>query len=180
MTLLLKSMKVLKNENSGVPGVADFMIPESFPALTLNSCPNSPTTSLTQNNEKKKNSVGNSNRNGNKNKNENKNEKRNDFFLSSTVSTRTNTMTMSSVSTCEYDLLYTPHNRNERRNENKYIDSCNLESTRSTVLQSFEENLRKEMETENLRQWRSDYIKNKHIDIKNKGDYECKQILPNF
>ena len=169
-------MKLPKSVNSGVPGVADFMIPESFPALTLNSCPNSPTTSLAQNDKKKKNSVGNRNRD----ENENEDEKQNNFFLSSTVSTRTNTMTMSSVSTCEYDLLYTPHNKKQSRNENKNMDSCNLESTRSTVLQSFEDSLRKEMEAENLRQWRSDYKKNEHIDIKNKGNYECKQIVLNI
>ena len=78
------------------------------------------------------------------------------------------------------DLLYSPQNKNENENENKYIDSCTLDSTRSTVLQSFEESLRKEMEAENMRQWRSDYFQKKHIDIKNKGNHKCKQIWFTF
>ena len=188
MALLLKSIKIPKNSNSGVPGVSDFLISESFPSLDPRSSLNSPTTGLVCTDEKNKKIVENMNRNGNGSEN------KNNFSPNSTISTRKNTMTMSTVSTNEYDLLYSPQNNNknknrnenenknrnenenENENENKYIDSCTLDSTRSTVLQSFEESLRKEMEAENMRQWRSDYFQKKHIDIKNKGNHKCKQI----
>ena len=182
MALLLKSIKIPKNSNSGVPGVSDFLISESFPSLDPRSSLNSPTTGLVCTDEINKKTVENMNRNGNGSEN------KNNFSQNSTISTRKNTMTMSTVSTNEYDLLYSPQNNNknknknrnenenENENENKYIDSCTLDSTRSTVLQSFEESLRKEMEAENMRQWRSDYVKKKHVDIKNKGNHKCKQI----
>ena len=148
MTLLLKSIQANKMAQSGGPGVSTSL--SETPSTSLN-----PTARYFDKNEINKNKNGDENGNGNI------------TSLNSTISARTNAITIASVSTCEYNQYESF--KNTVLGSRYHMEETGT-GTGTTTLESLEGCIRNEMEAEARRQKQSDEIKYKQNKIIDRGN----------